>query len=244
MNGAHTAGADKEELYFGNQDNGTFASTNAERRHSRPGRTRDCCDSFDIAGTSNQVVYTVCCFGGGRANQIFISPAGMASRKQITAYPPGKVPGFSYLDVIDRFGPNSYALITATNSGNRVSITTNITAAQRVVDANRRREHAEQRLRHPRGRPGSIARRSTCWPARARAGRRIGCSDSTARPGGTWQQITPPTSGPGVGFGVFTVDRSGSQPALRLRGDAHRRADVQVREWWRQLDAGSGPRYA
>jgi hypothetical protein len=205
MNGAHTAGADQEELYFGNQDNGTFASVNAGAATPAWENT-DCCDSFDVAGTTNQVVYTVCCFGGGRANQIFISPAGMAAGKQITAYPPGEVPGFSYLDVIDRFGPNSYALITRTATASRVSITTNIAAGSvtwtQIGAASTPGNACGIRAAGPAASPTFYVLAGACdsWTPD-----RLFRFNGTA-PGGTWQQIKPPIGGTGVGFGVFAVD--------------------------------------
>ena len=99
MHGApHGRRRTRKSCYFGNQDNGTFATIDASAANPTWENT-DCCDSFDVAGTSNQVVYTVCCFGGGRANQIFISPAGMAGASRSPRYPAGEVPGFRYIDV-------------------------------------------------------------------------------------------------------------------------------------------------
>ena len=205
MNGAHTDGIDKEELYFGNQDDGTFASLNASAA-TPTWKNTDCCDSFDVAGTSNQVVYTVCCFSGGRSNQIFISPAGMAAGTQITAYPPGNVPGFTFVDIIDRFGPNSYVLITQTSAGRRVSITTNITASSvswtqlGTAPSNVCGIHATG----PAATPTFYALAGSCqgWSA-DRLFRFTGTSTS-----GTWQQVTPPVTGTGVGFGIVAVDRA------------------------------------
>ncbi len=207
MNGAHTDGTANEELYFGSQDNGTFATTNAGAA-TPTWQNRDCCDSFDIAGTSNQVVYTVCCFGGGRANQIFISPAGMAGGTQISAYPPGNVPGWSYIDVIDRFGPNSYALITRTSAGSRVSITTNITAASvlwtQLGAASAPADACGIRAAGPASKPTFHILAGACQGSSAD---RLFRFDGTA-PGGTWRRIKPPIGGSGVGFGIFTVDRA------------------------------------
>jgi photosystem II stability/assembly factor-like uncharacterized protein len=205
MNGAHTDGIDKEELYFGNQDDGTFASLNVSAA-TPTWKNTDCCDSFDVAGAPNQVVYTVCCFSGGRANQVFISPAGMAAGTQITGYPQGNVPGFTFIDVIDRFGPNSYALITQTSASRRVSITTDITAGSVSwtqlggAPANVCGIHATG----PATNPTFYALAGTCqgWST-DRLFRFTGTSSS-----GTWQPINPPVSGTGVGFGIIAVDRA------------------------------------
>ncbi len=205
MNGSHTDGVDKEELYFGNQDDGTFASTNASAA-TPTWKNTDCCDSFDVAGAPNQVVYTVCCFSGGRANQVFISPAGMAAGTQITGYPQGNVPGFTFIDVIDRFGPNSYALITQTSAGRRVSITTDITSGSvswtqlGAAPSN----VCGIRATGPATNPTFYALAGTCqgWSA-DRLFRFTGTASS-----GTWQQINAPVSGTGVGFGIIAVDRA------------------------------------
>ena len=205
MNGAHTAGLDKEELYFGNQDNGTFATVNASAA-TPAWKNTDCCDAFDIAGTSNQVVYTVCCFGGGRANQVFLSPAGMAAGAQISAYPPGNVPGWTYIDVLDRFGPNSYALITQTSTGRRVSITTDITSSSVVWSqlGSAPSDVCGIRATGPAASPTFYALAGACQGFTPdRLFRFTGTSTS-----GTWQQLTPPVAGSGVGFGILGVDRA------------------------------------
>ena len=207
MGGAHTDGLNAEELYFGNQDNGTFASGNPGAA-TPTWQNRECCDAFDIAGMPNQVVYTTCCFGGGRMNQIFISPAGMAAGKQITGYPPGDVPGWTYIDVIDRFGPNSYALITSSNNVSRVSITTNITAGSvswtQLGASSTPANACGIRAAGTAASPTFYVLAGACqgWSAD-----RLFRFDGTSA-GGTWRQIKPPVSGTGVGFGIFTVDRA------------------------------------
>ena len=64
MHGAHQPGDFAEDLYFGTQDNGSFATLNAGGE-SPIWENRDCCDVFDIAADSNRVLYTACCFSGG-----------------------------------------------------------------------------------------------------------------------------------------------------------------------------------
>ena len=49
MSGAPRAGAQPEDLYLGNQDNGTFGSTNAGAP-SVTWNSQTCCDGFDSAG--------------------------------------------------------------------------------------------------------------------------------------------------------------------------------------------------
>ncbi len=212
MGGADAPGATSEELYFGNQDNGTFATTTAGA--ATPTWTnRDCCDGFDIAGATNQVVYTMCCFGGGRANQIFVRAANMSGGAQITNYPPGNVPGFTFIDVIDRFGSNSYALITVaqTSTGglaSRVSITTDITAGSVVWTALGAATVPGNacgiRAAGPAAKPTFYVLGGICdGSSPDRLFRFVGTTSS-----GAWQQVSPPPSaGAGARFGIFAVDR-------------------------------------
>jgi hypothetical protein len=216
MGGAHTAGEESEQLSFGNQDTGTFATTNAGAA-TPTWFNRDCCDSFDIAGTTNQVVHTVCCFGGGaRGNQIFVRGAGMTGGGQIASYPTGNVPGFTAIDVIDRFGANSYALITvAANAAgvpvSQVSVTANITATPTVTWT---------RLGTVASTPGNACGIKAAGTAAnpvfyVQAGACTGSSlDRLFRIAGTgantaWQEVAAPAAaGAGARFTNFGVDRS------------------------------------
>lgn len=124
LTGANTSGDEQEELYFGNQDTGTFASTDAGSA-SPTWNNRDCCDGFDLAAAPGQVVYTVCCYNAGRRNRVFVSGAGMVGGNELATYPPaGNVPGFRTMDSIANYGANSYAMVTTAG----VYITNNITA--------------------------------------------------------------------------------------------------------------------
>ena len=59
--GADQPGVLAEDLYFGNQDNGSFGTTNAGAP-SPTWTNRDCCDAFDDSSNPARVLYTVCCF--------------------------------------------------------------------------------------------------------------------------------------------------------------------------------------
>ena len=114
MAGADQAGAATEDLYFGNQDNGSFAATNAGA--ANPTWTnRDCCDIFDTAAEPARVLYTFCC-GGGRATRLVRRGSGMVGGGSVNDpgdYPAdGLLPGFIFPDIITRFAPDSYAIIT------------------------------------------------------------------------------------------------------------------------------------
>ncbi len=120
MDGVDQTGPTVEDLYFGVQDNGSFAATNAPSGNPT-WSNKDCCDVFDIAADANRVVYTVCCFNG--ATRLFLRNRGMTGGGQINT-PAGILPGFRPIDAIARFANNQYVLVTTAG----VFITTNITA--------------------------------------------------------------------------------------------------------------------
>lgn len=202
MAGVNRAGTMDEDLYFGNQDDGTFGSTDAGAANPNWNNQR-CCDGFDVAADSDRVLSTVCCYGGGRSTRLFVSNPGMVGGGEINNYPPGNLRGFQQLDSIAHFGPEDYVVITSEG----VFITTNITATPIVWT--------------------ELGAASTptnaCGIQVSGAGRGIkffvksgGCNGerggalwrySGIAPGGAWQQIT--RSGAGQ-FGVYAVDPNDS----------------------------------
>jgi hypothetical protein len=199
MDGADQTGVLNEDLYFGNQDNGTFSTIDAGA--ANPSWTnRDCCDGFDASAAPNRVLYTVCCYTSAPATRLFVRGQGMSGGAEINTYPPGTLPGFRAPDVVDRFGSDAYVLVTTSG----VFITTDVTL-------------------NPVGWTPLGAATS---PAGARA---VKAADSAGTPvfyvqagnadgrtpdqlwrytgtatGGAWQQVNRP-GGVG-GFGVFDVD--------------------------------------
>jgi photosystem II stability/assembly factor-like uncharacterized protein len=118
MSGADRPGDANEGLFFGNQDNGSWASTNAGAA-SPSWSNKDCCDVFDVVADPNRVVYTLCCgFTILRADQ------NMNGATPIATNPPGCCPTFNFQDFIDRFGDNQYIAVT----GSGAFITNDITA--------------------------------------------------------------------------------------------------------------------
>lgn len=114
LTGADQAGNATEDLYFGLQDNGSYAATDAGA--ATPTWTnRDCCDVFDTSAEPARVLYTFCC-GGGRATQLVRRGSGMSGGGAVNDpgdYPAdGLIPGFIFPDIITRFGAASYAMIT------------------------------------------------------------------------------------------------------------------------------------
>ena len=181
-----TSGA-RLDLYFGNQDTGTFASTNAE--DPKPTWLNvDCCDSFEVPSNQTQMLVTVCCFSPGRFNRLFLRQPGMIDGAEINTYPAGNLRGFRPTDDVAMFGPTSAAVITTSG----VFITTNINASPIVwtqlgagtTPANAR--HVTPVGPDPRtifyvqAPSGDLSSPDTLWRY------------SGTAPGAVWQQVQPP----------------------------------------------------
>lgn len=111
LSGADQAGLEAEDLYFGNQDNGVFGTINAGAES--PDWSNDiCCDGFDSGADPEGVVYTVCCFGGGRATRAFRKGPGFVGGSEIDYPPTGLFPGFVFPDSIVNVEGRAYAAIT------------------------------------------------------------------------------------------------------------------------------------
>ena len=200
MRGAHRPGELAEDLYFGTQDNGSFATLDAGSETPN-WENRDCCDVFDVVADSNRLLYTVCCFGGTRSNRLFLRNPGMIGGGEINTYPPGQLPGFRAIDVIDQFGDGAYVLITTSG----VFVTTDVTAFPIVWT---------QLTGSPAGACGvkaSVGAGSVVPTFYVQAG---SCDGRTGDrlwsytgivSGATWQQLDT-NDGLTGGFGVFAVD--------------------------------------
>ena len=116
MAGADQGGAATEDLYFGLQDNGSYAATDGGA--AIPTWTnRDCCDIFDTAAEPTRVLYTFCCGAApNRSTRVLRRGPGMVGGGNLNDpadYPTdGVVPGFIFPDVLHRFASASYALLT------------------------------------------------------------------------------------------------------------------------------------
>jgi len=129
MDGAHQAGNTDEDVYFGAQDNGSFASINAGAL--APTWTNpDCCDIFNVVADPNRVLYDTCCFltATGFASQINLRNRGMSGGGAISPNPPGTLPQFTFPDFLDTFGDKQYVAAT-TGTGGGLFITNDITAS-------------------------------------------------------------------------------------------------------------------
>ncbi len=123
----------KQELYFGAQDNGFFATQDA-RASTVTWRALDCCDVYDAAADGDQALYTRCCRETAiRWNLVVLRPSPTAPWTEFDEndYPKGlsandiaAIPKGSDGTVIASFAKDSYAVLT--NKG--VFYTTNIDA--------------------------------------------------------------------------------------------------------------------
>ena len=205
MNGAHAARGVGQSLYLGNQDDGTFASTDAQTI-SPTWANIDCCDSFDVTADANQVLYNVCCVDPrfGRENPLYLRNAGMVGGDQINNYPAGNLPGWKR-DLVDRFGSNSYVVLTDAGVFITTDITTSPISWSQLGSAST-----------PLYACGVQAARSGSTPSFfVQTGYCTGSPPIDSPPdqiwryngsgiGGTWTQVSPPS---GFGFGVFSVDK-------------------------------------
>lgn len=201
MSGAPRAGASAEDLYFGNQDNGAFGTTNAGVA-SPIWTNRECCDGFDDSASNARVLYTVCCFSPAPANRLLLRNPGMTGGGFVpnNSLPPGNLPGFKAIDIIDRFGTQHYVLLTTSG----IFVTTNVTASPIVWTQ-------LGAATTPPNACGVRASGTTANPTfYVESGSCAGSSQDAlfkftgTAPGGAWQRVQPP--GNTGGFGIFNVD--------------------------------------
>jgi photosystem II stability/assembly factor-like uncharacterized protein len=109
--GASQAGNANEDLLFGLQDNGTFATTNGGAG-SPTWTNPNCCDTFDVLADPAWELGGTCCFGMGRFNRLQRAGPGYAGAAEINTYPgAGTLPGFTYGHRLAQFGPDDVAMI-------------------------------------------------------------------------------------------------------------------------------------
>ena len=197
MAGAPQAGVDIEDLYHGNQDDGSFSTGDAPVA-SPAWANRDCCDAHDVAAEANRVVYTVCCFNGGRFNRMFVRNQGMTGGGEINTYPAGNVLPFSQSDSIHRFAPNSYAVLTTMGVFITSDIGANPVAWTQLGTAPANSRHIQSATTG-----GTTTFFVLAGNANGRSQDRLFRYTGTAA-AGAWTQIMPPATG--GGFGLFAVD--------------------------------------
>jgi hypothetical protein len=199
--GSARAGAQPEDLYMGNQDNGNFGTTNAGAL-AVIWTNEQCCDSFHNAGENARSITTICCFAG--ATRMFRSAAGLGSPVQIPG-PGGTLTGFQHLSTLLNFGADQYIVRTSNgifvtaNAGAATITWTQLGAASTPAGA------CGFQVAFSGGTPTFIVKSGGCNGDRAGT---LWRHQGTAT-GGTWTQI--PTPAGGGGFGVFGVDRNDPQ---------------------------------
>ena len=200
--GVPRPGAVPEDLYFGNQDDGSFGTTTGGAA-SVAWINQQCCDGFDTAGEPTRGLSTICCFGG-RATRLFLSGPGLTGASpEIGAYPGGNMRSFEHLNSLLNFGTNSY--IAATTTGVFVSL--NMGAAPtwtQLGAATSPFSPCGTQVAFTTGVPTFFVKSGGCngdtpgtlWRYQGTGG------------GGTWQQVPNPGTG---SFGVYAIDRTNPQ---------------------------------
>ena len=122
--GADQAGDANEDLLYGLQDNGTFASTNGGA--ATPTWTNpNCCDTFDVLADPAFELGSTCCFNSGRFNRLERAGSGYSGNAEINTYPAGNLPGFTWGHRLAQFGTDDVAMISSSG----IFVTQNINAS-------------------------------------------------------------------------------------------------------------------
>lgn len=118
MVGVRRPGAEKEDIYYGNQDSGLFGTTTAGKRNPE-WRAQEGADGHDVAADARNVISTVCCgvdAGGNMTSGLIFSRPGMTTRRGEIKLPTGITGGdirrFEQLDALKSFGPDSFVFLT------------------------------------------------------------------------------------------------------------------------------------
>lgn len=202
--GVPRPGVNPEDLYFGNQDNGSFGTTTGGAPTVAWTNER-CCDGFDVAGEATRGLTTICCFGGGRATRMFVSGPGLSGASpEVNTYPGGNMRSFEHLNSLVSFAADSY--IAATTTG--VFVTQNIGASPiawtQLGAASSPPAPCGVQVASTGGAPTFFVKSGGCDGDRPG---RLWRYQGTAA-GGTWQQVQVPGAG---SFGVYAVDRNNPQ---------------------------------
>jgi photosystem II stability/assembly factor-like uncharacterized protein len=201
--GVPRAGVGPEDLYLGNQDDGSFGTTSGGAAAVAWTNER-CCDGFDTAGEPTRGLSTICCFSPGRATRLFLSGPGLSGASpEISVYPGGNMRSFEHLNSLVNFGANSY--LAATTTGVFVSL--NMGGAPtwtQLGAATSPGSPCGTQVAFNGGAPTFFVKSRGCsGDAQGTLWRYQGTGG-----GGTWQQVP----NPGVGsFGIFAVDRNDPQ---------------------------------
>ena len=225
--GVAISGPNREDLYFGNQDNGTFGTRNAG--DPKPNWTNErCCDGFDVAGDTKRVLNTVCCYSTPPSPRLYLSEPGFSGTSpQINTYPPGTLLRFNQLDSIATFGPDQYVVVTTQG----VYITNDIGASPIIwtqLGAGSTPSLAcGVQVAGTGGATSFFVKNGGC---NGESGGSLWRYDGTT-PGGTWQQIVRANGG---SFGIYAVDPNDPDRNLRRRSRRRERSGDGNHQGWRR----------
>ena len=113
----------EEGVYMGQQDSGAFGTRDGAKAN-RDWNSPTCCDVFDVEAEDSRVIYSICCYRGGRSTRMFLDDDNMDGGQEIPNYPTGSLVGFRDTDSLSNYASNSYAVITSSG----IFFTTNIGA--------------------------------------------------------------------------------------------------------------------
>jgi uncharacterized repeat protein (TIGR01451 family) len=204
MSGANQATDTAEDLYFGLQDNGSWATTNAGAG-TPTWSNKDCCDIFDVVADSNRVVYTMCCFSPAPATRMFVRDPGMVGGGQVATAPPGNLLGFRPIDATVRIADKQYVVVTTSGVFHTTDITASPTVWTQLGTASSPANPCGIQAAVSGGTPTLYVQAGICNE------RTMGNSGdqlwkySGTNPGGTWTRVDN-NDGLSGGFGIFAVD--------------------------------------
>jgi uncharacterized repeat protein (TIGR01451 family) len=205
MDGANQAGTSAEDLYFGLQDAGSWATTTAGAA-TPTWSNKDCCDVFDVVADSNRVVYTVCCSTVAPAIRMYVRNPGMVGGGQVSTAPPGGLLGFRPIDSIVRTADKKYAVVTSTGVYFTADITAGPTVWTQLGAATSPANACGIQAAVSSGTPTFYVQAGICNERQmANLGDQLWKYSGT-NPGGTWTRIDN-TDGITGGFGIFAVHR-------------------------------------
>jgi len=216
LDGADQLGAAAEDLYLMTQDNGDWVSLDGGAL-SPLWDDKAFGDGFEVAATSDQVVYF-----NNSTEGLFVRNPGMTGGGKVATLPPGKIWEFTFADTIRRFGPNQYVVTTnnssSTESDGGIYATNDITADPTdwtQLGAASTPTGALDIRAALSGVTPTFYVRSRVDPDPTQSEWTLWRYDGTA-PDGTWKQVLPP--GRIGGYGAYDVDPNNPNRIIAVNG--------------------------
>ena len=206
MAGIKNSATGKVSLYFGNQDNGSFGTTDAGA--ADPDWNNEfCCDVFGMAAEATRVLYTLCCWkddSGRYYPKLFLSQPGLTAGTELSTYPPGNPRTWDQLDSVTDFGPDDYVVVTSSG----VYVTKNIGASPiawtKLGGGASPADPCAVQVSFRGAKPVFyiLSNPASFEPCNGDDGRFLWRYEGSS-PGGAWKQVMLPGGGQ---FGVYAVD--------------------------------------